>query len=151
LISLLFSITILKNITHLSSIFGFSILSLLLIPVPSNAQQGKPECQTQTGANFTALMCLARGQAMQHDLYSLVVDKALIFTLTDDFSEDVHLKHTIPPGPVLEHPLSTAAGSNMVEITGGCVPESKDEMEVARVCNFSWGGTQIIKDVRFTF
>jgi hypothetical protein len=142
---------VMKNIPYLSSIFGFFILSLLLKPIASNAQQSKPECQTQAGANFTALICLARGQAMQHDLYSLVVDKALIFTLTDDFSEDVHLKHTIPPGLTLEHPLSRAAGSNTVEITGGCVPESKDEMEVARVCNFSWGGTQVVNNVRFTF
>lgn len=88
---------------------------------------------------------------MQHDLYSLVVDNALIFTLTDDFSENVVLKHTIPPGEVLEHPLTQAAGTPEVEIRGGCVPESKNGFEVARICNFSFAGVKVIDNVRFEF
>jgi hypothetical protein len=38
-----------------------------------------------------------------------------------------------------------------VTIQGGCVPESKDGAEVARICNFFWGKYQVVKDVRFEF
>lgn len=128
-----------------------SALSLSLVCVPAMAQGPKPECHKQTGADFSALMCLARGASFGHDLYSLVVDNVLIFTLSDDFSEDVQLKHTIPPGPAIEHPLSLKAGSQTVAIVGGCVPVSKDGMEVARVCNFTFGKERVVKDVRFEF
>ncbi|MBB3213837.1 hypothetical protein FHW67_003143 [Herbaspirillum sp. Sphag1AN] len=138
-------------IKHASLGSTLAITLCLLSPADASAQQSKPECQIQAGSNFTASMCLTRAVGLEHDLYSLIVDKALIFTLTDDFSEDVHLKHTIPPGMTLEHPLSKAAGTPTVEIIGGCVPQSKDGMEVARLCNFRFGPTQVIKDVRFTF
>lgn len=113
--------------------------------------KSKPECRQQSGDGYVALMCLTRGGIGGHDMYSLVLDDELIFTLTDDFSDDVRLKHTIPPGPVIEHPLSLKAGSKIVEIVGGCVPVSKNNMEVARVCNFTFGKEQIVKDVHFEF
>jgi hypothetical protein len=62
----------------------------------------------------------------------------------------VELAHTIPPGLTMELPLSKQ-GINPIKITGGCVPEIKDELEIARMCNFYWGKWQVVKDVRFEF
>lgn len=42
-------------------------------------------------------------------------------------------------------------GTNIVEIKGGCIPGSKNELEVALMCNFSYGKIQVVKDVRFEF
>lgn len=95
-------------------------------------------------------MCLARGAAFQHDMYMLRADKTLIFALADDFADNVQLDHTVPDGETLEFPLSMQGGKT-VTIKGGCVPESKGDIEVARVCNFYWGKYQIVKDVRFEF
>lgn len=125
--------------------------ALLGLSTIAFASPNGPECQVQSGENFKAKMCLYRGQQMQHDHYSLIVDDTLIFSLVDDFSEDVHIKHTIPPGLTIELPLSKAAGDKVVEISGGCVPESKDGMEVARICNFTFGKTKVVNNVRFEF
>jgi len=95
-------------------------------------------------------ICLLPGPPFQHDVYTLKLDKKLIFALVDDFVENVSLEHTIPEGPAIEFPLSRQ-GSNSVKITGGCLPESKDDAEVARVCNFYWGRFQVVKDIRFEF
>lgn len=109
-----------------------------------------PECRQQKVEQSTAEMCLLRGSAFQHDVYTLKLDKVLIFALVDDFSENVTLEHVIPEGLTIEFPLSRQEGKS-VKITGGCVPESKDGAEVARLCNFSWGRFQVVKDVRFEF
>jgi len=95
-------------------------------------------------------MCLIPGGFFRHDLYTLKANNILIFALVDDYSENVTLKHTIPPGLTLEFPLSTQ-GVNPVTITGGCVPESKNGLEAARVCNFYWGKYHVVNDVRFAF
>ncbi|WGG52764.1 hypothetical protein [Rugamonas sp. DEMB1] len=81
-------------------------------------------------------------------MYTLKADNVLIFALMDDYVEQIELTHTVPEGLVLELPLSMQ-GEKTVKISGGCVPQSKDGAEVARVCNFSWGKKQIVKDVRF--
>lgn len=109
-----------------------------------------PECKQQKIEQSVAEMCLIRGAAFQHDVYMLRLDNALVFALADDFSEKVAMEHVVPDGPALEFPLSRQNGKT-VTIAGGCVPESKDGAEVARVCNFSWGRFQVVKDVRFEF
>ncbi|KHK49183.1 signal peptide protein [Ralstonia sp. A12] len=109
-----------------------------------------PRCQRQTAENIAFEMCLVPSGAFQHDLYTLKADKVLIAALVDDYAESVRLEHKIPEGLSIEFPLSKQGG-NPMQITGGCVPESRDGAEVARVCNFHWGKVQIIKDVRFEF
>ncbi|WP_426344903.1 hypothetical protein ACN9MU_24205 [Pseudoduganella sp. R-32] len=109
-----------------------------------------PECKRQTVEKYLIEMCLVRGAAFQHDIYTLKADKVLIFALVDDYADNVRLEHEVPEGPALEFPLSLQGGKT-VTIKGGCVPESKDGAESARVCNFYWGKHQIVKDVRFEF
>lgn len=109
-----------------------------------------PKCKQQTVEKSTIEMCLLPGAAFQHDLYTLKADKVLIFALVDDYAEKMQMEHVIPEGPSIELPLSKQ-GEKTVTIKGGCVPESKDGMEVARVCNFFWGKHQVVKDVRFEF
>lgn len=83
-------------------------------------------------------------------MYTLKADKVLIAAFVDDYVEKVELTHTIPEGLTIELPLSKQ-GEKVVKISGGCLPESKDGAEVARVCNFFWGKHQIVKDIRFQF
>ncbi|WP_370679109.1 hypothetical protein [Comamonas sp. GB3 AK4-5] len=109
-----------------------------------------PQCRQQTVENSVIEMCLLPGAAFQHDLYTLKADKVMIFALVDDYSENVQLDHVIPEGLTIEFPLSKQGGKS-VTIKGGCVPESKEGAEVARVCNFHWGKHHIVKDVRFEF
>lgn len=109
-----------------------------------------PRCKQQNINGSAVEMCLQPGAAFQHDMYQLKVDKVLIFSLVDDYAEHVELQHTVPDGPSIEFAFSKQ-GEKVVKITGGCVPESKDDVEVARVCNFYWGKVQVVKDVRFEF
>lgn len=109
-----------------------------------------PQCKQQTVEKSVVEMCLLQGAAFQHDLYTLKADKVLIFALVDDYSEKVELEHTIPEGLTVEFPLSMQ-GEKVVKIRGGCVPESKNGAEVARLCNFYWGKYQVVKDIRFEF
>lgn len=109
-----------------------------------------PQCRQQTVENSVIEMCLLPGAAFQHDLYTLKADKVMIFALVDDYAENVQLEHVIPEGLTIEFPLSKQGGESVM-IKGGCVPESKDGAEVARVCNFHWGKYHIVKDVRFEF
>lgn len=109
-----------------------------------------PKCKQQTIEKSTIEMCLLPGAAFQHDLYTLKADKVLIFALVDDYAEKMQIEHVLPEGPSIEFPLSKQ-GEKSVTIKGGCVPESKDGAEVARVCNFFWGKHQVVKDVRFEF
>lgn len=108
------------------------------------------QCKQQTIEKSVIEICLVPGAAFQHDAYTLKADNVSVFTLVDDYVEKVELEHTIPEGMTIEMPLSKQ-GEKVARITGGCVPESKDGVEVARVCNFSWGRYQIVKDVRFEF
>ena len=112
--------------------------------------QAAPQCKQQTVDKSVVEICMVPGAAFQHDLYTLKANNVLVFALIDDYVEQVELTHTIPEGPAIELPLSQQ-GEKRVQIKGGCLPESKDGAEVGRVCNFSWGRHQIVKDVRFTF
>lgn len=124
-------------------------LAALLLPMAAISAQPS-ECKQQTVEGSVIEMCLLRGAAFQHDLYTMKADKTLFFSLVDDYSEKVELEHAIPPGPGVEFPLSRL-GAPLVKITGGCVPQSKDGVEVARLCNFYWGKFQVVKDVRSEF
>jgi hypothetical protein len=108
------------------------------------------ECKGEKIENSNIEMCLIRGESFQHDIYRLTADKVVIFALADDYVENVTLEHTIPDGLTIEFPLSKQ-GEKKVKITGGCIPVSENETEVARVCNFYWGKYQVVKDVRFEF
>lgn len=129
--------------------FAVAVLLLCLVGATSIAAANE-DCRAQKINSSKIEMCLKRGGNFQHDTYILKADNAVIFALTDDYAEDVQLVHTIPPGPAIEYPLSLQ-GAPAIKISGGCVPVSKDGAEVARVCNFSWGAQQVVKDVRFAF
>lgn len=111
---------------------------------------GPPHCKQQIVEKSVIEICIVPGAAFEHDLYTLKADKVLVFALVDDYSEKVELVHTIPEGLSKEFPLSKQ-GDKVVKIRGGCVPESKDGVEVARLCNFYWGKHQVVKDIRFVF
>jgi hypothetical protein len=126
-------------------------LSIGLALTAFGVQAAEPtQCKQQIIEKSVIEMCLVPGAAFQHDLYTLKADKVLIFALVDDYSENVQLEHKIPDGPALEFPLSKQ-GEKSVTIKGGCLPESKDGAEIARVCNFFWGKHHVVKDVRFEF
>lgn len=137
-----------KKLSHLMK-KQFFALAISLSSIGANAAV-PPQCQQQTVQRTTFEICLLPGAAFQHDLYTVKADKVLLFALVDDYSEKIELEHTLPPGPAIEFPLSQQ-GEKSTKITGGCLPESKDGVEVARVCNFYWGKFQIAKDVRFEF
>lgn len=109
-----------------------------------------PQCKQQTVEKSVIEMCMLPGAAFQHDLYTLKVDKVLIFALVDDYAEKIEMEHVIPEGPAIEFPLSLQ-GEKTIRIWGGCIPESKDGAEIARQCNFHWGKHHIVKNVRFEF
>jgi hypothetical protein len=132
----------------MKSLFSFCFITSFLATTALAAEP--PECKQQKIEGTVIEMCLLRGAAFQHDLYTMKADKTLIFALVDDFSEKVELTHEVPPGPGIEFALSKQ-GESSSRITGGCVPQSKDGMEVARLCNFTWGKVQVVKDIRFEF
>jgi hypothetical protein len=65
-------------------------------------------------------MCVVTAP-FQHDYYTLWVGNDLIFTLPDDYVENVSLLHTLPEDAAIEFPLSMQ-GTRTVAITGGCAP-----------------------------
>jgi hypothetical protein len=127
----------------------FTIFFSLLAFTEANAAE-PPQCKQQAFEKSVIEICLIPGAAFQHDIYTLKADKVLILALVDDYSEKIELEHTIPDGETIEFPLSKQGGK-IVKISGGCVPESKDGAEIARLCNFYWGKIQVVKDVRFEF
>lgn len=127
------------------------LVPLLLATIASSTfAAAPPQCKQQRIEKSVIEMCMVPGAAFQHDLYTLKADRVLIFALVDDYSENIELEHTIPDGETIEFPLSKQ-GEKTIKIRGGCIPESKDGAEVARVCNFYWGKHQVVKDVRFEF
>jgi hypothetical protein len=139
------------SFTFFEELMKHSIFSVWFACAAFSVQAAEPpQCKQQTIEKSVIEMCLLPGAAFQHDLYTLKADKVMIFALVDDYSENVQLEHVIPEGLSMEFPLSKQ-GEKSVTIKGGCVPESKDGAEVARVCNFFWGKHQIVKNVRFEF
>lgn len=127
-----------------------AIAASLAMPAARAQSKSAPECRGLLVERSRVEICLARGAAFQHDTYTLRVDGALIFALTDDYAEQVELTHTVPEGLTIEYPLSKQ-GEKIVKIVGGCLPEIKDGAEVARVCNFRWGKYPVVRDQRFEF
>jgi hypothetical protein len=127
---------------------GFA--AILVIAGSSAMAAPAQQCRHQKVEQSDIEICLVPGAAFQHDMYTLKADKVLIAAFVDDYVEKVELTHTIPEGLTIELPLSKQ-GEKVVKISGGCLPESKDGAEVARVCNFFWGKHQIVKDIRFQF
>jgi hypothetical protein len=127
-----------------------ALLCLIGVSTVFSAPAASPRCVQRPVEKSVIEICLVPGAAFQHDLYTLKIDKVLVFALVDDYAEKVSLEHSIPDGETIELPLSKQ-GDKVVKISGGCVPESKDGAEVARVCSFVWGHHQIVKDVRFEF
>jgi hypothetical protein len=121
---------------------GFALL-LSASAAPTN-------CKKTTIERSLVEMCLVPGAAFQHDVYTMKVDNVMVSAFVDDYVEKVELEHSVPEGLAIEFPLSKQ-GEKIARIKGGCVPESKDGAQVARVCNFSWGCYQVVKDVRFDF
>lgn len=138
----------------MQSIFKNTVLLnlfLTFLAYPAIASQNNdPQCFEQTIEKSTVSMCLQTNGSFSHDVYFLKVDKVLIFALVDDYAENVKLEHTVPEGLTIEFPLSKQ-GEKIVKIWGGCVPESKNDIEVARICNFWWGKYQIVNNIRFEF
>ncbi|MDR6887408.1 MULTISPECIES: hypothetical protein [Variovorax] len=127
-----------------------TIAGSLITPVVHAQPKPAPECRSQQVEKSRVEMCLVRGAAFQHDIYMLRVDGAPIFALIDDYAEQVELTHALPEGLTIELPLSQQGGK-VVKIVGGCLSESKDGAEVARVCNFHLGKHHVVKDQRFEF
>lgn len=127
-----------------------SLFLLIFLSISSTSVFAKEtqQCATQVVGDHTSTLCLHDPGMFQHWIFSLVVDGQLILNVVDDFAEAVKLTHTIPPGLALELPLSKGE-KGQVELVGGCLPESKGDVEIARICNFRWGGVKIIDDVRF--
>lgn len=123
----------------------------------ATAHAAAPTCQSQALNGHTSELCVT-SVPFQHDYYTLKVDRALIFTLPDDYVEDVALVHTIPKDAAIEFPLS-AQGTPTVTIAGGCTPVSEQStqggqtvgVETGRRCSFKWGKVDIIKDLIVTF
>lgn len=121
------------------------ILCLLLgLQSISSMAAGKQDCQKS--GDFA--ICMVRPGPFQHDYYILTLKNVVIFQLADDYAEDILLRHKVPEGPALEFEVSGKPGT-VVEIKGGCVPVNQKNVEVARICNITWGGRKIIANVRF--
>lgn len=128
-------------------------LSMLVL----TAYAAESTCVSQSLNGHTSELCVTT-VPFQHDYYTLKVDRAVIFTLPDDYVEDVTLIHTIPKDSAIEFPLSKQ-GTATVKIAGGCVPISEKqphnggtvEIETGRNCSFRWGKIDVLKDLVVTF
>lgn len=124
----------------------FFLAILLLLPAVAAAET---KCEERTVSGHHAKMCMDDPGMFKHWTFSLEVDGESIFSLIDDYSENVTLTHTIPDSLALELPLSKQ-GSRTVSISGGCTPVmSARGTEIARQCDFTWGNVKIIDAVRF--
>lgn len=115
------------------------------------AEENKRDCRVQVFEKNLLALCKIDGGPFQHYHFSLYLNNDQIFNLVEDYAENISLEHTVPEGPSIEFPLSKQAGLTRVKISGGCTPVSKGDIEIARICNFSWGKHQIIKNIWFDF
>jgi hypothetical protein len=125
------------------------VIIIIIVSASSKAiAQETQQCYKQEIDSHKSVICLHDPGLFHHWLFSLTVDGQLIFNVVDDFVEQVNLTHSIPPGLTMELPLSQGK-SGEISLVGGCVPEVEKEIEIARVCNFSWGNVKIIDNIRF--
>ncbi|MEK6349312.1 MAG: hypothetical protein V4764_17635 [Burkholderia sp.] len=121
------------------------------------AAHAAPLCQTQTQGAHKSKLCIEQ-TPFKHDYYTLWVDDAPVFMLSDDYVESVTLTHAVPDDDSNEFPLSKQ-GTRNVSITGGCRPVDEAQgngsdavvAETGRVCTFFWGQQAVVKDMRFKF
>ncbi|WP_426788737.1 hypothetical protein [Xanthomonas campestris] len=112
-------------------------------------QLSAPECKSQKlPEDHTSEMCLIKGANFDHMYFRLRVDGLEIFTLADDYAEDVVLKHKVSRSVSIEFPLSLQ-GPEESTIRGGCLPGSKDGALTAYICNFTWGQVQLVNNLEF--
>ncbi|VVE58706.1 hypothetical protein PHO31112_05364 [Pandoraea horticolens] len=132
---------------------------LILLCCITGPAMAAVKCETQNLNGHSTDICVNSGK-FSHDYYTLVVDKNVMFTLPDDYVEDIILTHRVPEDAAIEFPASgSAAPGTIVKITGGCVPVSEKQsvdgkmvgVEVARVCSFKWGDVDVLKDARLKF
>lgn len=132
-------------------------LSLALLLISPLAFAAQPTCKTQTLSDHPAKMCVTSAP-FQHDYYTLWIGNDLIFTLPDDYAENVSLTHRIPEDAAIEFPLSKQH-TPTVTISGGCTPISEQQesdgkkigIEVGRSCSFTWGEVTVLKDLQIRF
>ncbi|WP_039408050.1 hypothetical protein [Pandoraea pulmonicola] len=134
-----------------------TITAATLSTLAITAYAVEPKCASQSLDGHTSELCVTR-VPFQHDYYTLKVDRALIFTLPDDYIEDVTLVHRIPKDAAIEFPLSMQ-GTPTVKIAGGCLPISAEQpdnggtvgVETGRRCSFKWGRKDVLKDLVISF
>ena len=122
-----------------------------------NAVHAAERCLPQTNGAHSSKLCMTE-TPFGHDYYTLWVDNAPIFTLPDDYIENVTLTHRIPEDAAIEFPLSKQ-GTPTVTISGGCTPISEQQesggkkvgVEVGRACSFTWGNVSVLKDLQIRF
>ncbi|WER49151.1 hypothetical protein CupriaWKF_18445 [Cupriavidus sp. WKF15] len=133
------------------------LLAALLGIAAMAVHAAEPKCQSQTLGSHTSKLCISQAP-FQHDYYKLWVDGAPIFTLPDDYVEDIALAHKIPEDAAIEFPLPNQ-GMPVVKISGGCAPISEKKelggkmvgIEVGRSCSFKWGNVEVMKELRVSF
>lgn len=126
-------------------------------PLYLNAAHAAERCLPQTNGSHSSKLCVTE-TPFGHDYYTLWVDNAPIFTLSDDYIESVTLTHRIPEDAAIEFPLSKQ-GTPTVTISGGCTPISEKQesggkkvgVEVGRSCSFTWGNVAVLKDLQIRF
>lgn len=134
-----------------------SIMLVIFSILVGVSHAAEPECQTQINGEHTSKLCVTQ-KPFQHDYYTFWVDGMLIFTLPDDYIENITLQHKIPEDAAIEFPLSQQ-GTSTVTISGGCLPISEKReldgkmigIEVARSCSFKWGNVTVLKDLHVRF
>ncbi|AEG67613.1 hypothetical protein PP715_17630 [Ralstonia solanacearum] len=133
------------------------IAAAALSTLAVTAYAAEPKCVSQALNGHTSELCVT-AVPFQHDYYTLKVDHALIFTLPDNYVEDVALTHTVPKDAAIEFALSMQS-TPTVKITGGCVPVSEEQthggatvgIETGRRCSFKWGQVEILNNLIVSF
>lgn len=127
------------------------IIAIALMAGSTVASHATTKCQEQVVDGHKSKICFNNPGMFMHWQFSLEVDGEHIFTLIDDFVEQISLTHRMPEGLAIEMPLSAKQGTKTVTISGGCVSvfSPKGQTEIARKCNFMWGKTPVIKEAVF--
>lgn len=140
-----------RKIAHKLLLTGFLIASLVQSVNTNAAEKIAPDCKYQISEKNIITMCLHKGSPFQHDRYSLTLNRDLIFVLADDYVENIRLDHVIPEGPAIELPFPRKPGQKTMTISGGCLPVVRNQIEVARKCDFYLGTTRFVQNVWFDF
>lgn len=108
------------------------------------------QCVTRHNGGYESELCLEDPGLFKHWTITLKVNGNHIFSIVEDYSETISLSHKVPPPPALELPLSAGhEPGDTVTIRGQCRPETRGDMETARICTIRVGDTTLIDGVRF--